>query len=317
MKLLTFIPSGSDASSRFGAALGDNVIDLSAAHARYGTGGAFPHSLKALIESASGLVSAERALDAAANHARAGDGVRFQREHVRLLAPIPNPGKFLCVGATGTSRIESLVGNQLSHEIPREPTGFLKLNSVIVGDEAEIVLPHDITTLDCEPRLVFIIGKRAFGTRNEDAMRHVMGITLANDLTAREIEEREIASGTRFWTARNMPGFGPVGPFMITLDEVRDPHNLSITCTVNGAVRSRIHTGAFIFRIGNVIEHFSRWMPLEVGDMIAMGAPVAPRPPSAAPLYLKAGDIIEIAFDGLPPLRTHVVAPSIAAPSKP
>jgi 2-keto-4-pentenoate hydratase/2-oxohepta-3-ene-1,7-dioic acid hydratase in catechol pathway len=314
MKLLTFIPSGSAASSRFGASLGDNVVDLSAAHARYGNGGAFPHSLKALIESAGALVSAERALDAAANHARAGDGVRFRREEIRLLAPIPNPGKFLCVGATAKSRIESPARNQNSQEVSREPTGFLKLNSVIVGDEAEIELPDGITTLDCEPRLVFVIGKRAFGTRNADAMRHVMGITVANDLTARQIEERDIASGTRFLTAKNMPGFGPVGPFMITLDEVPDPHNLWLTCTVNGEVRTRVHTGAFIFRIGNVIEHFSRWMPLEVGDMIALGAPVAPTPPSAVPLYLKVGDVIKSAFDGLPPLRTHVVAPAIAAP---
>jgi len=108
-----------------------------------------------------------------------------------------------------------------------------------------------------------------------------------------------------------MPGFGPVGPFVITLDEVDDPHDLWIICTVNGKQRMRVHTGDVIFRIGDVIEHFSRWMPLDPGDLIAMGAPagVAVGQPNAAELYLRPGDIVDVAFEGMPPLRTRIISP--------
>jgi 2-keto-4-pentenoate hydratase/2-oxohepta-3-ene-1,7-dioic acid hydratase in catechol pathway len=240
-----------------------------------------------------------------------GDGLRRPRNAVRLLAPIPFPGKFLCVGKNNRSHLEELARNQLIKEVPKEPTGFIKLNSVIVGDDAEVARPDGITTLDYEPELVFVIGKRAFRTRKADAMSHIAGITLTNDLTAREIQKREVASGTRFWTAKNMPGFGPLGPFMITMDEVADPHDLWITCTVNGQQRMRVHTGDVIFRIDDVIEHFSRWMPLDPGDLIAMGAPagVAVGQPNAAELYLRPGDVVEVAFEGLPPLRTRIIEP--------
>src|SRR5204862_3502680 len=135
------------------------------------------------------------------------------------------------------------------------------------------------------------------------------GITLTNDLTAREIQKREVASDTRFWTSKNMPGFGPVGPFIVTLDEIGDPHDLWITCDVNGERRMRVHTGDMIFRIGAVLEHFSRWMPFEGGDLIAMGAPagVDVGQTNADELYLKPGDTVAIAIDGFAPMRIRIL----------
>ena len=108
-----------------------------------------------------------------------------------------------------------------------------------------------------------------------------------------------------------MPGFGPVGPFIVTLDEIADPHDLWITCDVNGERRMRVHTGDVIFRIGAVLEHFSRWMPFEAGDLIAMGAPagVAVGQPNADELYLRPGDVVEIAIEGFAALRTFIVGP--------
>lgn len=311
MKLLTFSQSGSDAPPKLGAWQRGDIIDLAASQDRFGDGSPFPHSLKALIEQADWLARTKRLVDAAAN-SRQGDGIRFARDAVRLLPPIPDPGKFFCVGKNNKSHLDELVRNQLINEIPQEPTGFIKLNSAMVGDDAEVERPDGITTLDYEPELVFVISRRAFRARRQDALDYVMGVTLTNDLTAREIQKREVASGTRFWTAKNMPGFGPVGPFITTLDEIRDPHDLWITCSVNGEQRIRVHTGNVIFRIGDVLEHFSRWMPFDPGDMIAMGAPagVAVGQPNAEELYLKPGDRIEIAFEGGPPLRTRIIAPT-------
>jgi len=312
MKLLTFIRGEPEAKPRIGAWLDGDIVDLDAALvAAPARGEAFPDSLRSLIAAGpSGLAAARRGLDAA-ERARGVDGVRLRRDQVRLLPPIPSPNLFFCVGKNNKSHLEELVRNQLIKEIPKEPTGFVKLNSVMVGDDADVVRPSGITTLDYEPELTFVIGKRAFHVAARDAISYIAGITLTNDLTARQIQKQEVASGTRFWTSKNMPGFGPVGPFVITLDEVADPHDLWITCLVNGEQRMRVHTGDMIFRIGDVLEHFSRWMPFEPGDLIAMGAPagVAVGQPNADELYLRPGDVVEIGIEGFAPLRTRIVGP--------
>jgi 2-keto-4-pentenoate hydratase/2-oxohepta-3-ene-1,7-dioic acid hydratase in catechol pathway len=312
MKLLTFIRGEPDAKPRVGAWLDGDIVDLEAAGALQNRGHeAFPHSLRSLIAAGpSGFAAARRRLDAA-TRAKTGEGIRLRREEVRLLPPILDPHLFFCVGKNNKSHLEELVRNQLINEIPKEPTGFVKLSSVMVGDDAAVVRPDGIRTLDYEPELTFVIGKRAFRVASRDAMSYIAGITLTNDLTARQIQKQEVASGTRFWTSKNMPGFGPVGPFVITLDEIIDPHDLWITCGVNGERRMRVHTSDVIFRIGDVLEHFSRWMPFEPGDLIAMGAPagVAVGQPNADELYLRPGDTVEIAIEGFAPLRTRIVGP--------
>jgi 5-carboxymethyl-2-hydroxymuconate isomerase len=196
-------------------------------------------------------------------------------------------------------------------EMPTEPTGFIKLVDTMCGQDAAVVRPADITTLDYEPELVFVIGKRCHGVAKADAKSHLAGITLFNDVTAREIQKREVKSGTRFWTAKNMPNFAPIGPYVATLDEIADVDDLWITCDVNGGQRLRENTSQFIFKIDEVIAHFSRYVVFEPGDLIAMGAPkgVALGKPNAAELYLRPGDDMEIAIEGLMKLRTSIVAP--------
>jgi 2-keto-4-pentenoate hydratase/2-oxohepta-3-ene-1,7-dioic acid hydratase in catechol pathway len=312
MKLLSFSPGKADARPRMGAWLGGDILDLEAALRRVEpklTG--FPDSLRSLIASGSaGLAAARRACAAGAT-TRPGDGIRLPRNQVRLLPPIPDARLFFCVGKNNKSHLDELKRNNLIKEIPKEPTGFVKLSSVMVGDDTAVVRPKGITTLDYEPELTFVIGRHALRVAKADALSYIGGITVTNDLTARQIQKQEVASGTRFWTSKNMPGFGPVGPYVITLDEIDDPHDLWITCAVNGKQRMRVHTGDMIFRIGDVLEHFSRWMPFEPGDLIAMGAPagVAVGQPNADELYLKPGDVVEIAIEGFAPLRTRIVGP--------
>jgi len=235
----------------------------------------------------------------------AADGLRY-------LPPIADPSKFLCVGKNNRRHREELVANQLLKEMPEEPTGFIKLVSTMCGQDSEIVRPEGITTLDYEPELAFVISKRAFGVSKADAMSHVGGITLFNDVTAREIQKREVASGTRFWTAKNMPNFAPTGPFVATLDEVADVDDIWLTCHVNGELRLRESTGDYIYKIADVIEHFSRYMPFEAGDLIAMGAPrgVAMGHPNADELYLKPGDEMVIGLEGLMSLTSRIVGPA-------
>ena len=198
-------------------------------------------------------------------------------------------------------------------EVPNEPTGFIKLIDTMSGDGDEVVKPADITTLDYEPELCYVVGKRAHGVKKAEAMDYISGFTLTNDVSAREIQKREVASGSRFWTAKNMPGFAPVGPYILTMDEVADTDNLWVTCDVNGKRRLRANTGDYLYKIADVLEHFSRYVVFEPGDLIAMGAPsgVAVGQPNAAELYLQPGDDMVIAFEGLMSLRTKIVAPRL------
>ncbi len=229
MKLLTFIDKDRDATPRVGAWLDGDIVDLAAASGGGRT--AFPTSLRSLLAAgAEGLARRETQHRGSLSRQAGGwHSAKTRPGHAAAADPrIPNV--FFCVGKNNKSHLEELVRNQLIKEIPKEPTGFVKLNSVMVGDDAQVVRPRGISTLDYEPELTFVIGKRAFRVKRDDAMTYIAGITVTNDLSAREIQKQEVASGTRFWTAKNMPGFGPVGPYVITLDEIRDPHDLWITC---------------------------------------------------------------------------------------
>jgi 5-carboxymethyl-2-hydroxymuconate isomerase/acylpyruvate hydrolase len=142
----------------------------------------------------------------------------------------------------------------------------------------------------------------------------VAGVTILNDLTCRDLQKREVASGSRFWTAKNIPGFGPLGPEIITMDEIGDPYDLWMTCSVNGEERMRVNTRDQIWKLPDILEHFSRHIPVEPGDMFSTGAPggVAVGKPNAEELFLKAGDVVECSIEGIATLRTTIVAPGDA-----
>ena len=232
----------------------------------------------------------------------------LNEDKLDFLPPVPNPEKFLCVGKNYSGHLEELKRTNLIKEIPNEPTGFIKLNNVLVGQDAVVERPQEVVKFDYEPELSFVISKPCFRVNKDDALNYVGGITLFNDLTDREVQKREVVSGTKFWIAKNMPGFGPVGPYIITLDEVNDPNDLWITCDVNGERRMRFNTSGQIFKMTDIIAHFSRYLPLKPGDMFSTGsAPgVAVGQLNADDLYLKPGDQCEIAFENLMSLRTRV-----------
>ncbi|MFT8245156.1 fumarylacetoacetate hydrolase family protein [Roseomonas sp. BN140053] len=290
LKLVTFAPAG--APPRLGllrdgaVAPLDTALDMTAALA---------------------LPEAElRALAAAA-------GPELPRDAVRILPPVLHPPKIFCVGKNSRVHREELVKQDMLREDPQEPTGFVKLHATMVGEDAAVERPEGITTLDYEPELAFVIARRAHRVGHADALSHVGGITILNDLTAREIQKQEVISGTRFWTAKNMPGFCPVGPAVVPIWEVPDPYDLWLTCDVNGERRLRVSTAEHIFRIADIIAHFSRWMPLEAGDVIATGAPrgTAISHPNAAELYLRPGDTCVAGIEGLLQLTTRIVAPGV------
>lgn len=311
MKYVTFAKSGGGQPA-IGVLLGDRIVNLTTILESVFPDRRFSNSawtLRELIGKGGEVLEKIPALVKEA--VESGVGL-LTVDEVVLLPPIPDPDKFICVGKNYPSHLEELRQNDLLLETPDEPTGFLKLNSAMVGQGAEVARPLGILEFDYEPEMVFVIGREAFQVDQRQAMEHVFGITVLNDLTAREIQKREVRSGTRFWTAKNMPGFAPVGPCIVSLDEIGDPYDLTLICEVNGEVRMKVPTRDQIFKIPQIIEHFSRWMPLQPGDMFSTGAPggVALGQPNAKELYLKPGDVVECGIDGYPMLKTKIIEKS-------
>jgi acylpyruvate hydrolase len=304
MRLATFTDDSSE--PRFGVVRGDKVFDV-VAIAGLLNRPAPARSVKYALTSGPQTLAAVRKL---VDLSESRDLYRPVAD-IKFLPPIPDPSKFFCVGKNNKKHREELKANKMLTEVPNEPTGFIKLVDTMSGDGDEVVRPDGITTLDYEPELCYVVGKRAHGVKKADAMDYIAGFTLMNDVSARQIQQREVASGSRFWTAKNMPGFAPVGPYILTMDEVADTENLWVTCHVNGEPRLRSNTGDYLYKIADVLEHFSRYVVFEPGDLIAMGAPsgVAVGQPNPAELYLKPGDDMVISFEGLMSLRTRIVAP--------
>ena len=310
MRLVTFSPNAT-ATPRAGVRVGHRVLDIEAASRVDGE--PLPASMKALLREGRGAFSRVQALaKAAQSTAGRFSGAMYEERAIRFQPPVPDPEKFLCVGKNYPSHLDELKRNDLIREIPEEVTGFVKLNACLVGHNAKVARPAGVARLDYEPELVFVIGRRALGVKSDlEIEDYVAGVTLLNDLTDRDMQKREVASGSRFWTSKNAPGFGPMGPEIVTLDEVADPYDLWITCSVNGEERMRVNTRDQIWKIGEILEHFSRTMPIEPGDMFSTGAPggVAVGKPNAEALYLKPGDVVECSIEGLTTLRTTIVAP--------
>lgn len=254
-------------------------------------------ALERLVEQAKGLAPED------------SDGFIVDEADVRIHAPISDPEKFLCVGKNYRAHLDELVRTDLIREIPNEPTGFIKLNSVIAGTGDEVARPDGIVEFDYEPELAFVISKPAYRVSREDAHDHIFGFTLFNDLTAREIQRREVNSGTKFWTAKNMPNFGPIGPWVVTMDEIGDFHDLNIDCLVNGEHRMRLNTSGQINKPADIIEHFSKYLPLYPGDLFATGsdAGVAVGKDNAAELFLRPGDVVDVILEDVMTLSNIII----------
>jgi 2-keto-4-pentenoate hydratase/2-oxohepta-3-ene-1,7-dioic acid hydratase in catechol pathway len=294
---------------------GGRVVDMAAAAealAGQSVLSAVGRSVKSFLEAGPVALDAARALLAEVEGAAKGGAnptYILDESEVHFLPPVPDPEKFLCVGKNYRDHLEELKRTDLIKELPNEPTCFVKLNAVLCSQDAEVARPDGITTFDYEPELAFVIGKPGYRIPKEDAMDHVVGITIFNDLTAREIQKREVVSGSKFWMSKNMPNFGPVGPYIVTKDDYADMNDLWIRCSVNGQQRTRFNTSGQIYRAPDIIEHFSRYMPLKAGDLFATGSAggVAVGHANAAELFMKPGDLVEASLEGLVTLRTRIV----------
>ncbi|MCL5263003.1 MAG: fumarylacetoacetate hydrolase family protein [Acidobacteria bacterium] len=261
----------------------------------------FPLAAAGYDSDATFIAGGEDAL-AAAREVLADSGAkRFALGEVQLLAPVTQPGKILCVGLNYRDHaVES------GMEIPKVPTVFLKLPNAVTGPGADIVLPANSTQPDYEAELAAVIGKGGKDIRAEDWEQHILGYTILNDVSARDVQ-----LATSQWTlGKSFNTFCPMGPAIVTKDEVRDPHALDIQLAINGETLQHSNTRELIFKLPQLIAHLSAIVPLEPGDIISTGTPAGVGLGREPKRWLKPGEEIVITIDGIGQLRNRTVAAS-------
>ena len=220
---------------------------------------------------------------------------------VKLLAPVPRPGKIVGVGRnyadhaaeTGVSAFE-------------KPRVIFKLPSSVCGPGSAVLRPAEVHKLDFEVELAVVIGTAARRVRQADALRHVAGYTVLNDVSAREFQFDVSPPQTTF--AKSMDGFCPMGPWLVTADEVPDPQALTVTCDVNGERMQHGHTADMLFPVARLIEYLSSFMTLEPGDIIATGTPAGVGAFRKPPRWLQPGDRLRLEVSGVGVLEHSIAA---------
>jgi len=326
MKLATYLPKNAQSHQpSIGAAVGNEIIDLHYAYARYlrevqGEIRAYQLAEGRIPADMIGfLQGGEKAIDAAnrtvefvknlkSNDVKgiSGEKLIYALNDVKILAPIPRPGKILAAGknyADHAKEAASATGG--SQDLRPFPGGFVKVSSVIIGPDDPVEVAHVTQQLAYESELAIVIGKPGRYIPKEKAYDYIAGYTILNDVSARDIQFAESKYGNHL-LGKNMDTLCPMGPWIVLKDEVPDPMNLTIQMKVNGQLRQDSNTSYLIFGIPALIERWS-WVTLEPGDIIATGTP-AGTPVAAKDPFLLPGDVMECIVERLGTLRNPVVA---------
>jgi 2-keto-4-pentenoate hydratase/2-oxohepta-3-ene-1,7-dioic acid hydratase in catechol pathway len=216
----------------------------------------------------------------------------------RLRAPVLQPPKIICVG-----RNYSEHARESGHAAPANPIFFSKPNSAICDPGRPIRLPAISQQVDYEAELAVVIGRRGYKIPAEKAHEYIAGYTLTNDVSARDMQE---ADG-QWFRAKSCDTFAPVGPWIVTADEIADAHNLRITLTLNGKVMQDSNTSNLIFKIPFLISYLSNSMTWEVGDILATGTPPGVGLHRTPPVFLKPGDTVSVSVQDVGTLKNTVV----------
>ena len=212
-------------------------------------------------------------------------------DDIRLGSPLSRPSKIVCVGLNYAKHAA-----ESGMDIPQEPVLFFKATSAIVGPFDDIVIPKGSTKTDWEVELALVIGKKASYVSEKDAMNHIAGYVLHNDISERNFQ---IERSGQWVKGKSCDTFAPIGPFIATPDEIGDPNNLNLWLKLNGEEMQNSSTSDFIFNIQFVVSYISQFMTLLPGDVISTGTPFGVGLGLNPPKYLKDGDVVELGIEGL------------------
>jgi len=210
-------------------------------------------------------------------------------------APLPRPNRIIAIGRNYADHAA-----EQDADVPTEPIVFQKSETSVIGPDKPIVIPEDAGRCDFEGELAVVIGKRGRNVSEKEAMDYVAGYTLINDVTARDEQKRAIARSLPWFMSKSYDTFGPLGPCIVTADEIRNPHALEITTSVNGEVKQKAKTSDMLFTIPKLIAYISHRITLEPGDVIATGTP-------SGIGQIKPGDVVEVTIAEIGTLSNPVI----------
>ncbi len=313
MQIVSFVPkTASSTTPRVGALLADRVhiLDFAAAVDRDGTQPPFfawydlegewlPKAMKLVPQFDADASGGGHA----AGTARVGPGARHRPlvplADVQLLAPVPRPGKIICIGLNYRDHAE-----ESKMAVPESPITFSKYGTCVTHPATPVYLPRTSEKVDYEAELAVVIGRRAKHVPRERAYDCVLGYTNFNDVSARDFQ---FADG-QWQRGKSCDSFAPMGPAIVTRDEVPDPHRLRIALRLNGQTMQSSSTEQLIFGVDRLIEFLSETVTLEPGDVIATGTPPGVGFARKPPVFLKPGDLMEVEVEGLGVLSNPVLA---------
>ena len=301
MRYATFSTTD-DATPRLGSVQGEHIIDIAA------TGRALPIDVPAtLLQLTQGGVDLERRVRDVAAHANA---VRHELQGIRWHAPIPRPTKnVFCMGLNYLAHAkESGAARGKEAKLPARPVLFTKAPTTVSGPFDDVPVDWSVTNeVDWEVELGVIIGRRGRDIARGDALTHVFGYTVINDLSARELQVGHF----QWFKGKSLDGFCPMGPLVVTADEFGDPQKKRLRTRVNGVSKQDASTSDMIFPVDSIIEWLTKGLTIEPGDIIATGTPEGVGLGRTPPEYLKDGDIVETEVEGIGVLRNRITTYAI------
>jgi acylpyruvate hydrolase len=317
MKLVTFIHQDQERIGAFDDA--GHIVDLERAYAGYlreAEDILHADQLAAVVlgcemcgflqRGEKSLAAAQKALMYANTKPNNANGeITFDRQQVRLMAPVPRPGALVSAGKNFSDHVAEMA----SKKGPMAPVAFLKLPGTVIGPEDDIPHPPEVKNLDYEVELAIVIGKPCVDVSEQEALEYVAGYAAFNDISARDVIRSENKTGIHLM-GKSFPGFAPMGPYLVTEDEIPDPQSLKLKLSVNGEVRQNSNLGYMIFNIRAMIAYWSQ-MGLNPGDVLTTGTPrgvAAGRKPDQVPWWLKPGDLVEAEVEKVGCLRNRIVS---------
>ncbi len=281
MKLATFTHDG---TTRIGLVGDDSIVDLSVAAPD------LPTNMLAFLE------AGQAAMEAA--HAASGSDARIGLTKVKLEAPIARPPKFIAIGLNYADHVA-----ESGLDTPQHPSMFNKQSTCVTGPTDPIHVPRASSVLDYEGELGFVIGRTCRHVSRDDAESVIAGYCVVNDATVRDWQFR-----TPTWTiGKSFDTHGPIGPWIVTTDELRNPHQCDLRTFVNGELRQSSNTKHLIFDCFTLVEYLSTAFTLEAGDIIATGTPSGIGVVMKPPRLLKHGDVVRIEIDGVGVIENPVI----------
>lgn len=304
MRALTFGPPH---APRLGVVTSKGVLDVAAAldtlrREDASVDGVGPEGIAADPHAfyAAGLdaLPALRALVAHAEQAASFTACFVNEADLELRPCVPYPGKIVCVGLNYLRH-----AREAGKEPPKTPVLFSKFPNTLAGADEPVTLPANAEKYDYEAELVAVIGKRAKNVAEDQALSHVLGYCNGNDLSARELQ----ALTGQWLLGKTLDGFLPLGPYLVTADEVDDPQDLSIRCWLNGELRQDSRTSDMIFSVAEIVAYVSRYMTLEPGDVISTGTPEGVILGMEDRVWIKPGDEVVVEVGNLGRLTTPLI----------